>query len=685
MEMQIYKDEETKEEDDLLQLMKIQMSTEQEQIFMTSHYLYLQYGSDNTKFVVNFDEVWKNVDFSRRDAAKRLLEKHFVEHIDYKKLALPKRRASLEEKAAPHLGGAAFINENNGNLAYHLGKASLEKKAALLLGKAAPQLGKAAPQLGGASFDKNIHGGQNKETILLTVDCFKNFCMLAATPKAKEIRTYYIKMENIMHEYYKNFKFKNNELQTTLQLSQSSLQLSQSALQQSIKETAIKRHEVLIESNLNKWVVYFCRIQLREDGSFILKIGETIDIKSRMDALRCNFETNIILLDVFICENSIKFEKSLHNSNELVKYKYNQLEHKNKKLSTEAYHIPNQKEYEKILKFANNEMHKYNNIELTKLRIEEKKIDLFASKIKLIETLIPLCKNYDEIMSILHKLCDTSHKNELHIVSTHDNVKEECYDIPCLDNSPHKEEEDCKSICKEEEKEEDVTKEEEDKIIPASSTGPIVQIYHKSDLTKVVHVYNSIIEATRDFNYNNKSASFTAIKKAYQYKTIYQDYRWHFIFNRQEIDLQQSRNIGETMITQERNQGQIAMLNIDKTKIIKVFKLSKDAAKEILQHPSAMCSAIKHTSPLNNHYWMHWENVDVLLQDAFLQLNILPAKQENIRGIKIKQLHPITNEIVKLFVSYTDIQKELKISVKKIKELIESNEIYKGKYKFKLT
>ena len=92
MEMQIY---EEKEEDDLLQLMKIQMSTEQEQIFMTSHYLYLQYGSDNTKFVVNFDEVWKNVDFSRRDNATRILVKHFVEHIDYKKLA-------------PQLGGASL-------------------------------------------------------------------------------------------------------------------------------------------------------------------------------------------------------------------------------------------------------------------------------------------------------------------------------------------------------------------------------------------------------------------------------------------------------------------------------------------------------------------------------------------------------------------------------------------------
>ena len=658
--MQIY---EEKEEDDLFQLMKIQMSTEQEQIFMTSHYLYLQYGSDNTKFVVNFDEVWKNVDFSRRDNAKRILDKNFIEHIDYKKLAPQLGGASLEEKAAPHLGGAAFINKECEN----------NEKAALLLGKA-------APHLGGASFDKKIHGGQNKEIILLTVDCFKNFCMLAATPKAKEIRTYYIKMENIMHEYYKNFKSKNNELQTTLQLSQNSFQLSQSALQQSIKETAIKRHEVLIESNLNKWVVYFCRIQLREDGSFILKIGETIDIKSRMDALKCNFETNIILLDVFRCENSIKFEKSLHNSNELTKYKYNQLEHKNKKLSTEAYHIPNQKEYEKIVKFANNEMHKYNNIELTKLRIEEKKMDLVAS-------FIPFCKSYDQLMNILNKITSPIHfeielkekiikeienTETIEVVEVDENEEIEYKEeIECISNS--KEEHECISNCK-----------EENIMVPNSSTGPIVQIYHKSDLTKVVHVYNSIIEATRDFNYNNKVASFTSIKKAHQYKTIYQDHRWHFISNRQELNLQQSRNIGETMVTQERNQGQIAMLNIDKTKIIKVFKLSKDAAKEILQHPSAMCTAIKHSSPLNNHYWIHWENVDVLLQDEFLKLNLHPTKQPNIRGIQIKQIHPITNEIVKLFVSYTDIQKELKISVKKIKELIESNEIYKGKYKFKL-
>ena len=598
-----------KTDDELFQIMKAQMNTEEEQIFMTSHYLYLQHGSDSTKFVIDFDTVWKNVEFTLKGNAKRILTKNFREHIDYK-------------IGACLLGQAPLLSDEESN-------------------------------------KKDLGGGQNKETILLTVDCFKNFCMIASTPKSKIIRSYYIKMENIMHEYFKNFKIKNHELQNALQLS--------------IKETAIKRHEVLIENNRHKCVVYFCRIHLYDDGSFILKIGESTDIKNRIEALSCSFETSIILLDVFNCENSMRFEKFLHNSTEITKYKYNYLEHKNKKLSTEAYHIPNQKEYEKIVKFAKSEVSKYNSMELMKLRIEEKKIDLVSS-------FLPFCKSYDEIMNILNRITSPINiSNKLEIESTPDVIKdEEDQDQEDQDHSQNQDQ----GQDQEESGEEDEIK--NSTITTPNSNGPIVQIYHKDNLKKVVQVYNSIIEATREFNYNDKTASFTAIKKAYQHKTLYLDYRWHFITNRQELDLQKARDIGETVIIQERNQGQVAMLNIDKTKILKVFKLSKDAAKEILQHPSAVCSAIKHGTPLNNHYWIRWENVNVSLQNKYLEVNTLPIKQKNVRGTKIKLLHPVTNEIVKIFSSYIDIQKEMKISARKIKELIESNETYNGKYKFKL-
>lgn len=79
---------------------------------------------------------------------------------------------------------------------------------------------------------------------------------------------------------------------------------------------------------------------------------------------------------------------------------------------------------------------------------------------------------------------------------------------------------------------------------------------------------------------------------------------------------------------------------------------------------------------------MRWENLDILLQADFLRSNTLPIKPKNVRGIQIKAMDPITNQLVKTFASYTDIQKELNISVKTIKKLIENNEIYNGKYRF---
>jgi len=517
--------------------------------------------------------------------------------------------------------------------------------------------------------------GRNQEITFLTEIGLYNVLCMSRKPIAKifkkwvfnvikEIRlTGEYKLENINRQ----LTIDNNELQNTLSVSQTTLQTTQTALQKSIRETAVKRHEVLIESNKNKWVVYFCRVKLHEDGSFILKIGETTNIKNRIDALRCDFDPSLIVLDIFICENSIRFEKSLHNHPEILKYKYAKLEHKNKKYSTEAYHIPNQKEYENIVKMVNIEIRKYNSIEFSRLLIEEKKIDL-------VKSLIPICKNYDEIMNIINKISSPV-VIDVDLSVNHLPDQEDAYTH--IENVDLVETVASEITSKEAEPENDI-------VISANSNGPIVQIYHKDDLTQVVQVYDSILEATRNFNYNNKTASFSAIKKAGLQKTIYLDYRWNFIVNRQEPNLDHPRNIGETVITQERSQGQVAMLNITKTQIIKVFKMAKDAAREILQHPSAMCCAIKFLTVLDNHYWMHWDNVDISLQNAYLQLNNLPIKTPNVRGIKIKQLHPITNEVIKVFDSYTDIQKELKISIKKIKELLENNETYKGEYKFQL-
>ena len=130
-------------ESKLLMKIKENFNDNQQQLFVASFYTFLNYDSKKD-FVVDFDNVWKWLGFSRKDNAKTVLNKHFVEEVDYK-------------------------------------------------------LTKLAPEVAGASFDP-VHGGQNKEKIMLNVNGFKKFCLKSGTKKADEVHDYYIKLEELLQE-----------------------------------------------------------------------------------------------------------------------------------------------------------------------------------------------------------------------------------------------------------------------------------------------------------------------------------------------------------------------------------------------------------------------------------------------------------------------------------------------------
>ena len=122
----------------LIEKVKNHFSNYEQQLFLFNFYCYLKYNTTND-FVIDLDNVWNWLDFSQKDASKRVLEKNFIINKDYKIFA---------------------------------------------------------PQVGGA---KN-RGGHNREIIMLTVNTFKKFCLKACTKKADEIHEYFIKLENIMFE-----------------------------------------------------------------------------------------------------------------------------------------------------------------------------------------------------------------------------------------------------------------------------------------------------------------------------------------------------------------------------------------------------------------------------------------------------------------------------------------------------
>ena len=469
-------------------------------------------------------------------------------------------------------------------------------------------------------------------------------------------------MENIMHQYTENqlekYQMKTIELQQNLKQSQI--------------ETSMKRSEVLIEMSKNKNLVYVCKIQQLDNGNTIIKIGDTSDIESRMKALNSKFACKVIVLDIFLCDNSYRFEQFLHNSPEIVKYKYTNVIN-NMSSSTETYLINNYKQYDKIVRFINDNILKFTkDIEFMKLLIEYKKLNVEKDKINLINGLMQMCKNIEEIHNLLDKVFNTNETQSENIIQEETTQQETKQDTSTTKTE----------TTQEKAKQETVTTSSSASI--SHIQGPVIQIYHKDDLTKVVKVFNSISDAIRTFNTyqpGDENPSFTSIKLAFQHKTLYLEHRWNLI-NRDEPNQNQTREIGETVTTKQRKCGQVAMLNLDKTKIVKVYPLSKDAAADILQHPSAICSAIKYGSVLDNHYWIHLKDLHVSLKEEYEKNKPIPEKTPNIKGIKINVFNVKTNTLIKTFNSYVEINNELNISTKTIKKYMATGEAYNGTYKF---
>ena len=108
----------------------------QQKLFISSFYCYLNHAQRND-FIINLDNIWNWLGFSKKVYSKVLLEKHFIINIDY-----------------------------------------------ILLDKE----------------NIKSHGGHNKEIIMLNIKTFKLLCLKAGTKKADEIHDYFIKLEEILQQ-----------------------------------------------------------------------------------------------------------------------------------------------------------------------------------------------------------------------------------------------------------------------------------------------------------------------------------------------------------------------------------------------------------------------------------------------------------------------------------------------------
>ena len=188
----------------LINKLKDNFSTTEQQLFISSFYCYLNYKSND--FVIDLDDIWRWLGYTKKDKGKDLLEKYFKVEQDFKRIFPDTREYS--------------------------------------------------------------QAGRPKEKIMLNIKTFKKMCLKANTSKANEIHEYYIKLEETLHEIIDEesnelrlqLVKKDEEIKRISQEKDDKIlrieEETESKLIENNEENRLKMCKTIIQSYDNKNVVY---------------------------------------------------------------------------------------------------------------------------------------------------------------------------------------------------------------------------------------------------------------------------------------------------------------------------------------------------------------------------------------------------------------------------------------------
>lgn len=243
---------------------KIEFTEEQQQLFVSSFYCYLNYHS-TTDYVVDLDNVWKWLGFSNKQNAKILLEKHFIKDKDY--LLMCQAKQTTETR-----------------------------------------------------------GGHNKQIIKFNIKTFKLLCLKAGTERANEIHEYYVKLEEMLHDILNEetnelrlqLEEKTKEIDEKIKEIDDKTKEIHEKDKKSKKEKENLREKTLIEQfpNNTECVYYGLIDNTNEEKETLVKFGQSNNLSRRIIEHKKLYH-NFRLVNAFrvdnkqLIENEIKTHKIL--------------------------------------------------------------------------------------------------------------------------------------------------------------------------------------------------------------------------------------------------------------------------------------------------------------------------------------------------------------------------------------
>ena len=481
----------------------------EQQLFLSSFFCYLKYDSKND-YVIDLDDVWKWLGFSSKFNAKRLLENKFVIELNYKSLLLPSEKQT-----------------------------------------------------------SNPRGGHNKETFLMNLVTFKKFCLKADTTKADEVHEYFVKLENIMFEIYKEDceELKNQVLQM------------EDSTKEIVEQMSTQREKILLKEYATSGpLVYIIKVKTYETGEYVVKIGHSSKgIHCRYNDHKQNYE-ECTLLHCFSVDKSREFESFIHNHKNIRFNKTSTLISHERE--NELFLIGRELTMQMILAVIDENIHTFNYTvsellrenELLQCRLEMQSSSHHSSE-SITERMLRELVQSNQLLSAKMDNLEKSYK-ELHSKST----------TPALTTGFNE---------------------------TLATLGPRVQKINP-ETDDLVHIYDSVSEVMREDN-NIKRPSLT---KAIQQHTVYNGYRWMLVDRNQNASIIQ--NLQPTKQTQSQHTGYLAQINNEQTAIVNVFLDRKTAA--ILngyKSPSALDTPVKNNTMTKGFFYRLYDDCDETIKSVF--------------------------------------------------------------------
>ena len=561
----------------LLEIIKSRFSDTEQRLFVSSFYCYLNH--DKTKeFVVDIDSIWKWIGFSQKINAIRLLEKNFVINIDYKKTALLLGKAVLEE----------------------------EKK----------------------------NGGQNAIRVWLTIKCFKSLCLKAQTKKASEIHEYYMKLEDILHEVIEE---EGLELKKQL-LEQKQIVNQQTTILEETKKMLfqtpeLERHKLLLRKYgvINGSLVYIIRIKECEKGEYIIKIGQSQKgIKNRLSEFKQKYGTHVLILDCFLVQNSMGFEKYLHSHPEIHPHKVTTLEGHEKE--NELFKMGGNLTYQRLLDIieSNQPQFDFTIADYERLKLENEQLRTGTQT-----SLHPSTHDTTLLQLLLQKI-QTLESSNKEILSRLNAMQTKTTTV-CSQPDPH--------------------------------LGSRLQKIHPETL-QILHVYETVTECMKE----DHAMKRPSINKAVRENTVYRGFRWQLVDR--ELDPYAIQTLEPTKVTKVQKNGYVAKVNQEQTEILHVY-LDRKTAAQCNQYPSiaSLDSAVKNHTIKDGYYYQLYEECDALLKNQFQKKHATILLYHDGIG-QYDTNHTLLTE----FASKFDCTARARISQKSLAKVLDKPILYKDYY-----